>query len=196
MKKFIIVILMIVCVKSYAQLSFQIDSVILYTIDDIPLKLRDGGLDFYDNIQKYGPYLEVYGRVRNDGERDTTLVSGWSDNFGGENYKWEEFYVSFHFKRKPYKTCCFYARLDDNPTIDSRRIKNGNHYHDVISPGESVTCHFYSHFLYRTPFFRKKKTEWRLSEYQSRRLARIAKEAIENGLEISVESVACAQKDR
>jgi len=189
MKKVIVITFMMACLTSYAQLSFQIDSVVLYTIDDIPVRLRDGGLAFYDNIQKYGPYLEVFGRVKNNGERDTTLVSGWSDNSGGEDYKWEEYYVSFHYKKKTYKTRFFYDCLEDNPSIYSRRINSGKYYYDVISPGESVKCHFYSHFLYNTPFFYKKSTEWRLSERQSRRLARIAREAMKNGLEVSVESV-------
>ena len=163
MKRTIITLILILfsSTNSFGQLSFVIDSLFLYTIEDIPQNSLNGGLDKYDNIQKYGPYIEVYGRVINLAQKDTTThyyrkIEGESVN---RILQTTEYYISFKIGSRHYKTRYYYVLMDDVPYFWSRRIKQGDVIYDTISPRESVPCYFCSHFLYKTNLFPKKNSD-------------------------------------
>ena len=192
MKRVIIIIIFILSslINTYGQLSFVIDSLFLYTIEDVPKDCLNGGLDFYDNIQQYGPYVEVYGKVINLGQKDTTTQYYHTKNDGNtEILKTTEYYISFRIGHRYYKTRYYYDSIYDVPYLWTKRIEHEDVIYDTISPGETALCYFCSHFLFESSLFPKKKTDWKMKYRQQKQLAKKAKEAVKNGLEVSVEVI-------
>ena len=99
MKKATVIFFLMVCLTSYAQLSYQIDSVQMYTRANTPYE--EGALhSLYSVVHYFGPVLTIYGRLINDSSKEVVLRAFKEDSTEDISV---ELYTTFEYKGKRYK---------------------------------------------------------------------------------------------
>lgn len=178
----LVIIALLIASEAHAQLRSLVESITLYTFDSIPTEYRDGGLRFYDNIRKYGPFISVSGKLYNLSDRDSVLeVHIRADEM--EIGRWSRvlnYYTVFSYENNRYRSEYYYDDINTTPKVALSKYSKYDNMELYMLCGKRKTDYWFgSHFLYNTPLFPSKKNEWDfLTVEQSEYLDKIAKEVV------------------
>lgn len=181
-----VVLLLFSAIDTSAQLSFQVDSIHITTINDFPSDYlsRVKFNSTYDKILNYGPLISVFGHLCNDTNGSVTISAYGSDMTA---YIDTEFEISFIYKGTKYKSIYSPSINSFDVIKHSRSLSDeqidGNVQNYLVPAHSKLSMEIDSYFLEGSKWY-KVKMENAYSEnfhhnvLNNKKMARIAQKVL------------------